>query len=38
MVHELIWMRPAVEAATGRPAELNREQITASVRAGAGHR
>jgi AcrR family transcriptional regulator len=31
MVHELIWMRPVVEATTGRPAELSRDQITAAA-------
>ncbi|WP_169736671.1 TetR/AcrR family transcriptional regulator [Pseudonocardia spinosispora] len=31
MAHELIWMRPVVEATTGRPAELSREQITAAA-------
>ena len=31
MVRELIWMRPVVEATTGRPAELSREQITTAA-------
>jgi AcrR family transcriptional regulator len=31
MAHELIWMRPVVEATTGRPPELSREQITAAA-------